>query len=62
MTCLITSRVSAPCEVCREYPDQVHVQDNGRMYCEDHCPLCRCGVPLAGDVVTIRGKQEDLFA
>lgn len=21
-----------------------------------------CGVPLAGDVITIRGKQEDLFA
>lgn len=61
MTCLITSRVSGPCEVCREYLAPAHVSQDGKLYCEDHCPLCRCGVPLSGEVITIRGKQRELF-
>ena len=61
--CTITQRVSAPCAVCREYSDKVHLFQDGvstGFYCAEHCPI-HAQPHLSGEVITTQGRQQQLF-
>lgn len=62
MNCLITKRISAPCSLCGQYDDHVHLVDAQAFYCETCCPVHNA-VALVEPLIitTTRGRQRILF-
>jgi hypothetical protein len=61
---LVTINLSAPCSVCREWPESVHVSGL-TVTCEAHCAACHPAADLSwigtGAKAPVVGEQGGLF-